>query len=1669
MKSTARLLCYILCLFLSFASYSQSGGSLGSCPEYFEGTTFPPTGWSVFDNGVGLQKSWTTVTNSLLIEGTKSAYIALENIGAGNTSEDWLVTPQFTVPANGEVRFLTRRTQTPGSVNARYRVMVSANPIQNYTVGYLLVNEFNDWSLPTVIPEEKKIDLSAYAGQQLYMAFVRVCTQQTAASEGGNWIVDKVRLVPKCSDVIPIEMEDHTQNSVLISWGGTPAPQYQIEYGPQGFTQGTGTVITVTTNPYLITGLSPGTFYQVYVRTVCNSCEGYFGEWSNAFNIGTIAANYCPQPANLTSVLSGNSATLSWTETGSATEWEVVVEPFGGSGVPSGVGTVVTTTSNPYIVTGLLDDSMYNFYVRSICKFENNTSNPSAWTHHPIGHDGDITSCVKTHLAAATVVKTLFINMVNDMLTVINNGGTINSAYSSPQFQALKPYITDPNPAIYNFSYQDGVIRFSFAPHDNRKGTRQDVIITKYSAAYGLMTNFDINNFQTPEFFIENVQAEFDNDISHIYVKHIDFCRSLTAGPCPKRDLVNQLFVNLLNRLHSIVEDGNVSTIVDGFDCPELAVLRPYITDPNARIYNFQAEPFSFSFHPTQKDEDPKFDVFMDWGYGANDDIVSIDSTVFTDASVFTVFNEHIMLANGGSIKTARVRHVNFCPDNSDCSQRETINHLFINLLNHLYGMVLSGNSDLIVDGYDCPELAALRPYITDPNALIYNFNKDPFSFSFHPVEKGENPGYDVMIDWKYGGSAYEISSIDLSGYTNPSTFTDLNHLIVLVNGAKPDKAMVRHINFCPDGNGCPQREEISYIFKNLLNKLHQMVLDGNGSQIVDGFDCPELAALRPYITDPDARIYNFQESPFSFSFHPIQDESPKYDVLLDKWEYMPNNEITSIDLSPYASAATFTVLNSLITLANGQKVERVLVRHVEFCPPDNTSCPQKAIINQLFVDLLNHLHEMVVSGNAGAIVDGYDCSELAALRPYITDKDALIYSFHAEPFSFSFHPKTEEEIHYDVIVNKWPNDNNTAMVSINLSTYVSPVTFTNLNLQGVLSNGYRPEEFKIRHIEFCPPEVNYCIANNPRAAMVRQLFINLVNYLHVYSQTNTIPNGFTCPQLTALTPYITDKDPHIYVFSNSAGSFNFSFHNPQDGEKYDVSLEPWPNGANTNITAMDLTGYQSSAFYTGLSNAVTLQNGSKIEKGMIRHVNFCPDDLCVNHIAIVVDESGSLDDLEKTKIKRQLNYFVAQQAAVNQDTNGNMYLSLIGMSDKDLNGRMDNIVARKITLATLPDFQNWISHYGNRYGDPGVSRGSDYWNSGLKVALDAARQPDMVIMITDGCQTANKTTLKNTMARFNNYYGNAGTSRPHLYVVGIDNGFYVYDNELYTNSQRNNGPKSSDLSASTDPNEAPELVSTNSFVTPEGNVTSNLALSLKYLFNYPGAQFPVSSLTNFNADFFPHETFRLIGEDHFYLSDKIKLAEIGCGPISVKDPCDDCFSFQPEPGKTYVISAWVKEEHMVQVENYFNPKIVLTFKNINEQILVVPVDPSNPSNPTNPVDCVTGGPIIEGWQRIVQRFTVPFGTTPATNTAFMDLKLINQSAETTVFFDDIRIYPVSGSMKTFVYDPQNFKLMSELDENNFATYYEYDQEGGLVRIKKETAEGVKTTQETRSGNYLKE
>ncbi len=141
--------------------------------------------------------------------------------------------------------------------------------------------------------------------------------------------------------------------------------------------------------------------------------------------------------------------------------------------------------------------------------------------------------------------------------------------------------------------------------------------------------------------------------------------------------------------------------------------------------------------------------------------------------------------------------------------------------------------------------------------------------------------------------------------------------------------------------------------------------------------------------------------------------------------------------------------------------------------------------------------------------------------------------------------------------------------------------------------------------------------------------------------------------------------------------------------------------------------------------------------------------------------------------------------------------------------------------------------------------------------------------------------------------------------------------------------------------------------------------------------------------------------------------------------------------GKKMILSAWVKEAQLCKTPGYENNNIGIYFDGSHNATFT----------PT--------GNIIEGWQRYEAEFIVP----PTAQNFAISLK----SSSGSVYFDDIRMHPFNANEKSFVYNSTNMRLMAELDENNYASFYEYDDEGTLTRVKKETQRGIKTIQETKS------
>ncbi|MEM9919109.1 MAG: hypothetical protein AAF990_13490 [Bacteroidota bacterium] len=109
------------------------------------------------------------------------------------------------------------------------------------------------------------------------------------------------------------------------------------------------------------------------------------------------------------------------------------------------------------------------------------------------------------------------------------------------------------------------------------------------------------------------------------------------------------------------------------------------------------------------------------------------------------------------------------------------------------------------------------------------------------------------------------------------------------------------------------------------------------------------------------------------------------------------------------------------------------------------------------------------------------------------------------------------------------------------------------------------------------------------------------------------------------------------------------------------------------------------------------------------------------------------------------------------------------------------------------------------------------------------------------------------------------------------------------------------------------------------------------------------------------------------------------------------------------------------------------------------------------PVLFRAAGPVIDGWQRVEGKIEA------AGNAETMTIRLGNDGSTVDAYFDDFRFHPWQSNMQSYVYDPFSLRLMATLDQNNYASFYEYDDEGLLVRTKRETEKGIVTLQEGRT------
>lgn len=152
-----------------------------------------------------------------------------------------------------------------GGLDDTLYVGVMTNPSD--TNSFELINTFVGTA--TYTWQDREVYFDNYTGTAQYIAFKTKYGATSSTIYIDNLVINTI---PSCPRPNTLAASLITPNSAQLTWieNGT-ATEWQIEYGPVGFTIGTGTILASTNNPFDLINLTQNTQYQVYVYANCGA------------------------------------------------------------------------------------------------------------------------------------------------------------------------------------------------------------------------------------------------------------------------------------------------------------------------------------------------------------------------------------------------------------------------------------------------------------------------------------------------------------------------------------------------------------------------------------------------------------------------------------------------------------------------------------------------------------------------------------------------------------------------------------------------------------------------------------------------------------------------------------------------------------------------------------------------------------------------------------------------------------------------------------------------------------------------------------------------------------------------------------------------------------------------------------------------------------------------------------------------------------------------------------------------------------------------------------------------------------------------------------------------------------------------------------------------------
>ena len=248
----------LLLFAISFSGYAQ-------LTEDFE--TDSPTGWTFMQTETD-DPGWVQTTVRANSDAA-SFYHNDANTAAESTS--WMISPAHTVSADENLSFFYNNNFNSYSVESGVWVSnASGDPIANPSDFSEVFDIDANFSEDVWVSHE--YDFSSYVGQTIYVAF------KYRGDYADEVYIDDFSIAapPSCVPPSSLLATTNSPSEVEISStaGGTET-EWTYEFGPTGFTQGSGTItITGPNNPVTLGGLTPGAAYDIYVQANCGGTDG---------------------------------------------------------------------------------------------------------------------------------------------------------------------------------------------------------------------------------------------------------------------------------------------------------------------------------------------------------------------------------------------------------------------------------------------------------------------------------------------------------------------------------------------------------------------------------------------------------------------------------------------------------------------------------------------------------------------------------------------------------------------------------------------------------------------------------------------------------------------------------------------------------------------------------------------------------------------------------------------------------------------------------------------------------------------------------------------------------------------------------------------------------------------------------------------------------------------------------------------------------------------------------------------------------------------------------------------------------------------------------------------------------------------------------------------------